>query len=215
MTGARDEILGRIRSALSDVPPAERAVDVPVARGYRRHGELTGEALVERFAERVRDYEAEVRRVASADLAAAIAAACRDLGLGRVVVPPGLPAEWRPDGVGVIEDDGLSVHQIDEINGALTGCALAIAETGTLVLDGQARSGRRLITLVPDHHVCVVTAEQIRDLVPEAVEALGPSVRARGVPVTFVSGPSASSDIELSRVEGVHGPRHLTVIIAG
>jgi L-lactate dehydrogenase complex protein LldG len=215
VTSARDEILGRIRAALSDVPPDERARDVPVARGYRRHGELTGEALVERFADRVRDYDAQVRRVAPAGVAEAIGAACSDLGLRRIVVPPGLPTEWRPAELDVVEDDGLTVHQIDEINGALTGCALAIAETGTLVLDGQARSGRRLITLVPDHHVCVVTADQIRDLVPEAVEALAPPVRAHGVPVTLVSGPSASSDIELLRVEGVHGPRHLTVVIAG
>jgi L-lactate dehydrogenase complex protein LldG len=215
MTSARDEIMGRIRSALSDVPAAERPEDVPVARDYRRRGELTGEALAERLAERVHDYHAEVRRVAEDDVAAAVAAACADMGLRRVVVPPGLPPEWRPDGVEAVEDDGLTVHQVDEINAAVTGCALAIAETGTLVLDGQARSGRRLITLVPDHHVCVVAVDQIHDLVPEAVAALAPSVRERGAPVTFISGPSASSDIELSRVEGVHGPRHLTVIIAG
>jgi L-lactate dehydrogenase complex protein LldG len=215
MTSARDEIMGRIRSALSDVPAAERPEDVPVARDYRRRGELTGEARTERLAERVRDYHAEVRRVAAGDVAAAVAAACADMGLRRVVVPPGLPPEWRPDGLEAVEDDGLTVHQIDEINAAVTGCGLAIAETGTLVLDGAARSGRRLITLVPDHHVCVVAADQIHDLVPEAVDALAPSVRERGAPITFISGPSASSDIELSRVEGVHGPRHLTVIIAG
>ena len=214
MTTARQEILGRIRAGLSDVPAAERAEDVPVARDYRTAGELTGAALVERFAERVRDYQAEVRRV-SRDVAAAVGAACAERGLRRVVVPPGLPAEWRPADIEAVEDDGLTAHQIDEINGAVTGCALAIAETGTLVLDGQARSGRRLITLVPDHHVCIVAVDQIVDLVPEAVRALGPSVREHGVPVTLVSGPSASSDIELSRVEGVHGPRQLTVLIAG
>jgi len=169
----------------------------------------------ERFAERVRHYDAEVRRVASGDIADAVGTACSDLGLGRVVVPPGLPAEWRPAGIKAVEDDGLTVHQIDEINGAVTGCAAAIAETGTLVLDGQAWSGRRVITLVPDHHVCIVAVDQIHELVPEAVRALAPSVREHGVPVTLVSGPSASSDIELSRVEGVHGPRHLTVVIAG
>jgi L-lactate dehydrogenase complex protein LldG len=215
MTSARDEILGRIRSALSDVPAAERPEDVPVARDYRRRGELTGEALAQRLAERVRDYNAVVRRVAADEVATAVAAACSEMELRRVVVPPGLPPEWRPDGMEAVEDEGLTVHQIDDINAAVTGCALAIAETGTLVLDGQARSGRRLITLVPDHHVCVVTTDQIHDLVPEAVNALAPSVREHGAPVTFISGPSASSDIELSRVEGVHGPRHLTVVIAG
>jgi L-lactate dehydrogenase complex protein LldG len=212
---AREEILGRIRSALSDVPPSERPEDVRVARDYRRAGELGGDALVERFAERVRDYDAEVRRAGSGEVAAAVAAACADLGLRRVVVPPALPPEWRPAGIDVVEDDGLTVPEIDEINAAVTGCSLAIAETGTLVLDGRASSGRRLITLVPDHHVCVVAIDQIHALVPEAVAALATPVREHGVPVTLVSGPSASSDIELSRVAGVHGPRHLTVVIAG
>lgn len=215
MTSARQEILGRIRSALADVPAAERPDDVPVARDYRRRGELTGEALVQRFVDRVRAYEAEVRRAAPGEAAAAVASACGDLGLRRVVVPPGLPAQWRPAGIEAVEDDGLTIERVDEINAAVTGCALAIAETGTLVLDGGARSGRRLITLVPDHHVCIVAADQIHDLVPEAVAALAPAVRQGAVPVTFVSGPSASSDIELARVEGVHGPRHLTVVIAG
>ena len=215
MTSARDEILGRIRAALSDVPVAERPADVPVAREYRRQGELSGEALVERFADRVRHYDAQVRRTDGDRVAETVAATCQQMGVPRVVVPPGLPAEWRPAGLDAVEDTALTVHQIDEINAAVTGCALAIAETGTLVLDGQARSGRRLLTLVPDHHVCVVAVDQIRDLVPEALAALGPAVREQAVPVTLVSGPSASSDIELSRVDGVHGPRHLTVVIVG
>ncbi len=215
MTSGRDEILGRIRAALSDVPVAERPADVPVAREYRRQGELSGEALVERFADRVRHYDAQVRRTDGGGVAEAVAAACQQVGVARVVVSPGLPVEWRPAGLDAVEDAALTVHQIDEINAAVTGCALAIAETGTLVLDGQARSGRRLLTLVPDHHVCVVAVDQIRDLVPEALAALGPAVREQAVPVTLVSGPSASSDIELSRVDGVHGPRHLTVVIVG
>jgi L-lactate dehydrogenase complex protein LldG len=215
MTSARQEILGRIRSALADVPAGERPQDVVVARAYRREGKLTGEALVERFADRVRDYDAAVRRSAPGEVAATVAAACADMGLSRVVVPPGLASGWRPAGMEVVEDDGLTTQQIDEINGAVTGCALAIAETGTLVLDGGAASGRRLITLVPDHHVCLVAVDQIRHLVPEAVAGLAPAVREDRVPVTFVSGPSASSDIELSRVEGVHGPRHLVVVIVG
>lgn len=215
MTSARQEILGRIRSALSDVPAGERPQDVPVARDYRREGELTGEALVARFADRVRAYEAEVRRAAPGEAAAAVGAACVDLGVTRVVISPGLPAEWRPPGIEAIPDDGLTVEQIDGIDAAVTGCALAIAETGTLVLDGGASSGRRLITLVPDHHVCVVAADQVHELVPQAMAALAEAVRKHAAPITLVSGPSASSDIELSRVEGVHGPRHLTVVIVG
>ena len=114
----------------------------------------------------------------------------------------------------MIEDEGLTAHQLDAIDGAVTGCAAAIAQTGTLVLDGRGVSGRRVLTLVPDHHICVVRAEQVVELVPEAIAALAGAVARDGVPVTLISGPSASSDIELSRVEGVHGPRHLLVIIA-
>ncbi|MGZ4191216.1 MAG: LutC/YkgG family protein [Solirubrobacteraceae bacterium] len=214
MSAARDEILGRIRAALDDVPAAESPADVAVTRGYRRAGELSGDALVERFAERVADYDARVRRVAGADLGDEVSAACAELGLRRVVVPPDLPAPWRPSGVEVIEDHGLGAAELDAIDGAVTGCAVAIAETGTLVLDGTGACGRRLLTLVPDHHICVVTAGQIVELVPEAIAALAPAVRERRSPITLVSGPSASSDIELSRVEGVHGPRHLLVLIA-
>jgi L-lactate dehydrogenase complex protein LldG len=133
--------------------------------------------------------------------------------LDRVVVPPGLPDEWRPSGTQVVEDHGLGARELDEIDGAVTGCAAAIVDTGTLVLDGQGPSGRRLITLVPDHHICVVTVDQLLELVPEAIACLAPSVRDQGVPVTLISGPSATSDIELHRVEGVHGPRHLMVLI--
>ncbi len=215
MTSAREDILGRIRAGLADVPAGERPQDVAVARDYRRRGELTGDALVERFTDRVRDYDAEVRRVAPRDVADAVTTACADMGVQRVVVPSGLPVAWRPSGIDVIADEALTAHQLDEIDGAVTGCAAAVAETGTIVLDGQAWSGRRLITLVPDHHVCVVPADRICHIVPEAIAALAGSVREARAPVTLVSGPSASSDIELSRVEGVHGPRHLTVVIAG
>jgi L-lactate dehydrogenase complex protein LldG len=113
----------------------------------------------------------------------------------------------------VVNDEDLTAHQLDAIDAAVTGCAGAIAETGTIILDGQGESGRRLITLVPDHHVCIVAAEQISGSVPEAVAGLAPAVHEHGVPITLVSGPSASSDIELSRVEGVHGPRHLVVLV--
>lgn len=213
MTAARDEILARIRAALVDVPDTERPADVEVARDYRRGGELTAGERVERFAERVRDYQADVRRVTADELPGAVDAVCTELGLGTVAVPPELPQRWRPTAAEVVPDDGLSAEQLDAIDGAVTGCATAIAETGTIVLDGQAHSGRRLLTLVPDHHLCLVTEDQIVELVPEAIALLAPAVTERQVPVTLVSGPSASSDIELSRVEGVHGPRHLVVLI--
>jgi L-lactate dehydrogenase complex protein LldG len=215
MSAAREAILGRIRAALDDVPPAEVPADVAVARAYRRAGELTGADLVQRFAERVADYDAQVRRVDAARLADAVTAGCADMLLRRVVVPAELPAPWRPHEVEVIEDGALDAGQLDAIDGAVTGCAVAIAETGTLVLDGEGSSGRRALTLVPDNHICVVGVQQIVGLVPEAIAALAPAVRERRAPITLVSGPSASSDIELSRVEGVHGPRHLLVLIAG
>ena len=214
MSAAREEILRRIRSALHDVPAAEAPADVAVAREYRRAGELSGEDLVKRFAERVADYDAQVRRVAQAALRDAVTTACTELGLRRVALPAELPESWRPRDVEIIEDRGLGARELDAIDGAVTGCAVAIAETGTLVLDGTGVSGRRLLTLVPDHHVCVVTVDQIVGIVPEAITEVAPAVREQRTPITLVSGPSASSDIELSRVQGVHGPRHLVVLIA-
>jgi L-lactate dehydrogenase complex protein LldG len=214
VSGAREEILGRIRAALDDVPADERADDVAVAREYRRRGELGGEALVGRFAERVAEYDATVRTVSAAALADVVTQECAEMELRTVVVPADLPDAWRPRAVRLIEDDGLAATELDALDGAITGCAVAIAETGTLVLDGQGNCGRRLITLVPDHHICIVRAGQIVELVPEAVAAVAPAVREGRAPITLVSGPSATSDIELSRVQGVHGPRHLLVLIA-
>jgi len=214
VSAARQEILQRIRGALDDVPAAETPADVAVARDYRRTGTRTREQLVDHLAERVADYAAEVRVVAARELADAVGAACAEMALRRIVVPPALPAAWRPGDVQLSEDAGLSAGELDAVDGAVTGCAVAIAETGTIVLDGSPVCGRRLLTLVPDHHICVVLAGQIVELVPEAIAAVAPAVRESRRPITLVSGPSASSDIELSRVEGVHGPRHLRVLIA-
>ena len=153
--------------------------------------------------ERLRDYRADVRRVAESEIAVSVPA-------GRIAVAPAVPAEWRPPGA--IEDRALSPREHDAVDGVLTACTLAIAETGTLVLAAGPAEGRRALTLVPDLHVCVVRPEQVVETVPEAFDAL------RGLehrPLTFVSGPSATSDIELKRVEGVHGPRTLVVLILG
>ena len=144
------------------------------------------------------------RSAIPADLAGGMAAG----GRGRAAGGHGRAA----GGLELVEDAGLSVQQLDELDGALTGCAVAIAETGTFVLDGGAGQGRRALTLVPDLHVCVVREDQVVGLVPEAVGELEDAVRA-GRPLTFVSGPSATSDIELDRVEGVHGPRVLHVVL--
>ena len=203
----RSAILGRVREALAGAPPP----DEPRAR-YRLASEDDRATVVDRFAARTAEYRAEVLRVA--DVGAAVAEACVRRGARRLGIPSGLPAGWRPGGVELVEDSGLSPAELDGLDGALTGCALGIAETGTIVLDSGERSGRRALTLVPDLHLCVIEEEQIAGLVPEALERLTPAARD-GRPVTLVSGPSATSDIELSRVEGVHGPRDLVVLVAG
>jgi L-lactate dehydrogenase complex protein LldG len=206
MTAAKAEILARIRA----VSPAG---DASAPRGYRRSGTLGAAARTALFAERVADYRAEVREVAATDVANAIASVCLGRGVTRLGVPPGLPEEWRPDVAEVVEDHGLSPQELDRLGGVATGCTVAIAETGTIVLAGGAAEGRRALTLVPDLHVCVIQSAQIVELVPEAIEALGEFVARERRPLTFVSGPSATSDIELSRVEGVHGPRTLVALI--
>jgi L-lactate dehydrogenase complex protein LldG len=206
MSGAREETLGRIRRALRDVPLDE---DVEVPREYRD----TQEGSLERFVDRLHDYGAAVRTVGAEGVAAAIADACRERGVARIAVPPGFPAEWRPAGVDVVVDDGLSPAELDAIGAAATGAALGIAETGTIVLDGGDGQGRRVLTLVPDVHVCVLRAAEVVDGVPAAIRRLAAGFRETRRPVTLVSGPSATADIEFSRVEGVHGPRQFDVIL--
>jgi L-lactate dehydrogenase complex protein LldG len=212
VSAAREAILARVREALRDVPAGELPDDVTVARDYRRAADDTREEIVDRFAERMADYKATVARVETSELGAALRRACEERGAQRLVVPGDLPAEWRPAAVELVVDEAFEPSELDGFDGVLTGCALGIAETATLVLDGGPRQGRRAITLVPDLHLCVIAEEQIVALVPEAIERLGEAVRA-GRPLTFVSGPSATSDIELNRVEGVHGPRTLAVFI--
>lgn len=215
MTLARDDMLRRIKLALQDVPGKERPGDVPVPREYRQASALARQELVDRFADRLADYKARVRRVAEAELASAVAGACAARGARRLVAPGDLPGSWAPSEIELLRDTGggLSNQQLDESDGVLTGCALGIAQTGTIVLDGGVAQGRRVLTLLPDYHLCVIRAEQIVELVPEAIARLGPAVVQERRPITMISGPSATSDIELNRVEGVHGPRTLEVLI--
>lgn len=214
MSAAREEMLRRIRGALRDVPADEDAASVSVARGYRRADDALPEERVALFVKRVGEYKATVRQVAEAELPAAIADVCRGHELQCLAVPPDLPGDWAPEGVELLRDEGLTPEQLNRAGvGVLTGCALAIAQTGTIVLDGGASQGRRIITLLPDYHLCVVRSVQIAGIVPEAIAQLGERVRAQRRPLTFISGPSATSDIEFNRVEGVHGPRHLDVFV--
>jgi L-lactate dehydrogenase complex protein LldG len=194
---AREEILARVRAALSDVDPQQEIEVPPAPRRASPPADVVG-----LFAERVADYRAVVERCSAADLETRVRAALPPRG--RVVVPPGLGIEI-PDAV---VDDGLSAAELDGFAAVVTAARLGIAETGTIVLDHQPDQGRRALSLVPDHHVCVVRADQVVPDVPDAVALLDASR-----PLTWISGPSATSDIELDRVEGVHGPRFLHVIL--
>lgn len=211
MSAARDAILQRIRSALADVPAEPVA---PAPRSFRRSGTADRDALVDGFTARARAYKVRVERAGPGEVAATVARVLGERGVGRLVVPTDLPAGVAPAGFDLVPDDGLDRATIAGAGGVLTTCACAIAQTGTIVLDHGAGQGRRALTLLPDYHLCIVPADRIVDLVPEAVARMEPSVKA-GRPLTFISGPSATSDIELSRVEGVHGPRTLDVIVVG
>jgi L-lactate dehydrogenase complex protein LldG len=215
---AKETILWRVRRATRDVPEDERPGDVPVERGYRDRDESDREEIVGRFAERVAEYKATVRRAREDELPGVIEETLRDRGVERLVVPPLLPEGWIPDGIETLSDATrlrLTDEELDASDGALTGCALGIAQTGTIVLDAGPAQGRRALTLLPDYHLCVVREEQVVGLVPEAFAKLEETVKNDGRAITFISGPSATSDIELNRVEGVHGPRTLEVLIVG
>ncbi|MEV6212694.1 lactate utilization protein C [Kitasatospora sp. NPDC051914] len=207
---SRETVLGRIRAALADVPSEEQPQDVPVPRDYRRSHLGPGEDRVALFAERVADYRATVTRTDRAGLSDTIAARLTARGARRLALPGGFPVELLPPGTWEWHPEPLDVPALDTLDGAITLAAVGIAVTGTIVLDTGPGQGRRALTLVPDHHLCIVDAEQIAEDLPDALARLDP---AR--PLTFVSGPSATSDIELNRVEGVHGPRTLDVIVVG
>lgn len=198
---ARDEVLDRIRRARGDAPVP------PVSRGYRTaDGRPAGDpALLDLLVDRLEDYKATVLRCAPGEIAATVATALSPVS-GSVVVAPGVPAEWRP--AGAIEDDGRPAVALADHAATLAGVAVAMADTGTLVLDGSPLSGRRALSLLPDFLVCVVEAAQVVGTVPEGLAVLDPVAQ-----LTMISGPSATSDIELSRVEGVHGPRTLVVVL--
>lgn len=194
-------MLDRIRGALAGSTGAQ-----PIARRYVTVGRSPHAKVVDAFVERVRDYGATVIRSDDARAAAGDALA------GRIGIAADLAAALRPDTVELVVDDGLPPGELDELDGAFTTCAVACAATGTIALDGGPGQGRRALTLVPDLHVCVVHEDQIVETVPELVRRLEPGAR-EGRPIVLISGPSATSDIELDRVEGVHGPRRLVVIV--
>ncbi len=206
-------VLDRIRKSLSDVPAGEAPEDTAILRDYRTVETAPRSEILELFIDRVADYKATVTTVRADELRAAIAKSLAARGVKRLVVPADLPEGWAPDGLTLLRDPGLTIDQLESSDGVLTGCAIGIAQTGTIVLDGGPAQGRRVLTLLPDYHLCVVRDDQVVGLVPEAVAKLGTVMSAPGRPVTLISGPSATSDIELNRVEGVHGPRTLEVLV--
>ncbi|WP_371531112.1 lactate utilization protein C [Streptomyces sp. NBC_01283] len=211
---SRDQILGRVRRALADIPDDKEtyAYERAVPRDYlREHGDRTTEQTVELLAENLADYRALVHHCTDEELPELLTRLLAARDARTVLAPPGLPPHWlaATDATSVPDRATSTPHELDDVDSVVTGCAVAVAETGTIVLDGGPDQGRRRITLVPDHHICVVRApDQVVSSVPQALERLDP---AR--PLTWISGPSATSDIELDRVEGVHGPRTLEVVL--
>jgi L-lactate dehydrogenase complex protein LldG len=209
---SRDLILARVRRAIADVPRDDTPYEQAFERGYlREHGSRDAGRTVDLLAENLADYRALVHRCTAGELAATIARLLAERGSASVAVPTGLPPEWlaATDVTQVPDSAADTPAELDRVDSVVTACAVAVAETGTIVLDGSPDQGRRRITLVPDHHICVVRVpDQVVSSVPRGLERLDP-LR----PLTWISGPSATSDIELDRVEGVHGPRTLEVVL--
>ena len=203
-TAAREVVLERIRAALADRPAA-----AAIPRAYETTMSPSID-LIERFLDRVADYRATIERTTVDQLPSAVAACFEAHGARRIATPAGVPDGWfrATDAERVPDDPPLSHEALDGMDGTITGCAVAIAETGTIILDAGPDQGRRVLSLLPDLHVCVVRVDQVVGTVPEALARLDPHR-----PQTWISGPSATSDIELQRVEGVHGPRRLAVIL--
>ncbi|MFI6402083.1 lactate utilization protein C [Streptomyces sp. NPDC050548] len=209
---SRERILGRVQRALADVREDDMPYEQAVRRDYlTEHGDRTVEQTVDLLAENLADYRAIVHRTDPEELPYLIMRLLAERGPRYVLVPPGFPPEWMSaaDPTRVHDRAVSTAHELDKVESVVTGCAIAIAETGTIVLDGSPDQGRRRITLVPDHHICVVRVpDQVVSSVPQALQRLDPTR-----PLTWISGPSATSDIELDRVEGVHGPRTLEVVL--
>lgn len=209
---ARTEVLRRIRAAKGGVATAEAARSGwnAVERRYRREATRSPEAILELLVDRLQDYDARVVRAMHAEVSTVAARMLGERKAKRMVMPRGLAAEWLPVGAEFVVDEGLPAAELDRVDGVMTGATLAIAETGTVVLQNVAGQGRRAVTLVPDYHLCVLRVEDVVETVPEAMGRLQATAK---LATTFVSGPSATADIEMTRIKGVHGPRFLDVIL--
>ena len=211
-SAARGETLRRIREANGGAADAARAREQwsAIERGYRRSATHPRAEVLDLLEDRLRDYDAHVVRAAAAEISATVAKMLNERGRRRIVIPAGLNPAWLPPGFDFVVDEGLSAMELDGFEGVMTGATLAIAETGTVVLQNVAGQGRRGITLVPDYHLCVVRMDDVVETVPEGMDRLADTAT---LPTTFFSGPSATADIEMTRIKGVHGPRFLDVIL--
>ena len=206
----RAAILGRIRSALGTETSSASEQYATLPRAYTRAGALTSVERLDMFEGRLREYDAGVYRTTPSTLPQAIARVLGARDVRKMAFPAGLPASWMPIGLTFIEADDLSAAELDTCDGVLSGCTVAIALTGTIVLQNAPAQGPRKLSLVPDYHLCVVESGQIVETVPEAFDRLA---KTSTLPTTFISGPSATADIEMTRIKGVHGPRFLDVLI--
>ncbi len=210
-SASRQAILSRIRGPHAEADPQLTSRKYgEIGRAYLRSGSLSVEERLNMFEERLVEYEAHVHRVSESALPEAIAAAIGKRGAKRIAVPSGIPADWWRSSISVTEADALSNIELDQFDGLISGCTVAIALTGTIVLQNAPAQGPRKLSLIPDYHLCVVFAEQIVETVPEAFDRLAETAT---LPTTFISGPSATADIEMTRIKGVHGPRFLEVLI--
>lgn len=213
---ARAGILGKIRQSVGDHAAAREAEYGAIAREYRRTGSLGQDEVLNLLAGRLHDYDAGVYRCGRGEIAATISAAMQARKKTSLLRPERLPEEWLPAGYRFPQVDGMRYEDVDRGEGVITGCVTAIALTGTIILRHGVADGRRALTLIPDYHLCVVFSDQVVETVPEGFERLRQAGEPGGstLPVTTVSGPSATADIEMNRVKGVHGPRFLDVILA-
>ena len=229
VTDGRKKVLERIRAATAGSAarnagatagtPSEAHTDIP--RDYVRRGDMTVSARHERFVERLKEYDAEVAECAPDGLAAAIAAQLAASGRRRFVAPDGLPADWLAPGFEWKIDRNLEIRDVEQADGVVTACFCGVADSGTIVLHHGPTEGRRVITLLPDWHLCVVRASQVVETLPEYFDKCreqgtgNREQKAGTLPrlVTWISGPSATADIEMTRIKGVHGPRFLNVIL--
>jgi L-lactate dehydrogenase complex protein LldG len=211
MSTAREEILERIRDAMGGTAPGREAEYAAIPRKYVRQGSLETAAKLDLLVDRLHDYGATVFHARDGEVALAVAAALKSRAKASLLIPRDLPRAWLPDNFHFFRE-GPNYHEVDASEGVLTDCALAIAATGSIVLRHSAGEARRALSLIPDYHLCVVFASQVVETVPEGVQQMK---AYSNIPITTIAGPSATADIEMIRVKGVHGPRTLDVILVG